>query len=92
MLTRSLRSNSWSALRPGLLFLKSVHPLVPVNDHQWSTTATLTTGTVEAQALEEIADTIQADGIVLEMYHSEGAPGQVRPPDLANVSSQKTAF
>ncbi|KAN0088896.1 hypothetical protein V8E55_005953 [Tylopilus felleus] len=62
--------------RPGLLFLKSVHPLVPVNDHQWSTTATLTTGTVEAQALEEIADTIQADGIVLEMYHSEGAPGQ----------------
>ncbi|KAN0088892.1 hypothetical protein V8E55_005949 [Tylopilus felleus] len=23
------------------------------------------------------------------MYHSEGAPGQVRPPDLVNVSTQR---
>ncbi|KAF8548606.1 glutamine synthetase/guanido kinase [Imleria badia] len=56
--------------------LKSANPLVPVNDHQWSTTLALTTGTTETRVLEEIADAIQADGIELEMYHSEGAPGQ----------------
>lgn len=53
-----------------------------MNNHQWSTTLALTTGTVEAKVLEEIADAIQADGIELQMYHSEAAPGQVRPPIL----------
>ncbi|KAG9311497.1 hypothetical protein JVU11DRAFT_7694 [Chiua virens] len=56
--------------------VKSANPLVPVNDHQWSTTLAISSGTVEAQVLEEIADAIQADGIELQMYHSEGAPGQ----------------
>ena len=67
--------------------LKSVDPLVPVNDHQWSTTPAVATGTVEARVMEEIADAIQVDGIELQMYHSEGAPGQVchLPPDLVNV-------
>jgi len=65
--------------------LKSADPLVPVNGHQYSTTLALTTGTVEARVLEEIADAIQADGIEVQMYHSEGAPGQVRPPDPINA-------
>ncbi|KAF8137181.1 hypothetical protein EV363DRAFT_1316951 [Boletus edulis] len=58
------------------ILLKSVNPLVPVNDHQFSTAIAVTTGTVEARVLEEIADAIQVDGIELQMYHSEGAPGQ----------------
>jgi glutamine synthetase len=65
--------------------LKSVDPLVPVNDQQWSTAAAVATGTVEAQVMEEIANAIQVDGIELQMYHSEGAPGQVRLPDPVNV-------
>ncbi|KAG9311496.1 hypothetical protein JVU11DRAFT_7693 [Chiua virens] len=56
--------------------VKSANPLVFVNDHQWSTTVAISTGTIEAQVLEEIADAIQVDGIELQMYHSEGAPGQ----------------
>ncbi|KAF8548604.1 glutamine synthetase/guanido kinase [Imleria badia] len=56
--------------------LKSSKPLVPVNDHQWCTTLAHTTGTVESRVLEEIADDIQADGIELQMYHSEDSPGQ----------------
>ena len=59
--------------------LKSANPLVPVNDRQWSTTFAITTGTVEAKVLEEIADAIQNDEIELQMYHAEAAPGQVRP-------------
>ena len=55
------------------------NPLEPVNGHQWSTTLAVATGTVEAQVMEEIADAIQVDGIELQMYHSEAAPGQVRP-------------
>ena len=58
--------------------LKSANPLVPVNDHQWSTTFAISTGTIETKVLEEIADAIQNDNIELQMYHSEGAPGQVR--------------
>ena len=54
--------------------------MVPVNNHQWCTTLAHTTGTVEVRVLEEIADGIQADGIELQMYHSEDSPGQVRPP------------
>ena len=68
--------------------LKSTNPIVPVNDHQWSTTVALTTGTVESRVLEEIADGIQADGIELQMYHSEGAPGQVRLSNLVHVGSE----
>ncbi|KAI9461333.1 hypothetical protein HD554DRAFT_2176299 [Boletus coccyginus] len=58
------------------ILLKSADPLVPVNGRPYSTTLALSTGTVEARVLEEIADSIQADGIELQMYHSEGAPGQ----------------
>ena len=58
--------------------VKSINPLVPVNDYQWGTTFAITTGTVEAQVLEEIADAIQNDGIELQAYHAEAAPGQVR--------------
>lgn len=71
------------------ILLKSTNPIVPVNDYQWSTTLALTTGTTEAQVLEEIADAIQEDGIELEMYHAEGAPGQVRssqPFDISLIS------
>ena len=65
--------------------LKSTQPLVPVNDYQWCTALALTTGSVEAQVLEEIADAIQDDGIELQMYHAEAAPGQVRPSMYSSV-------
>lgn len=64
--------------------LKSINPIVPVNSCEYSTVLGLTTGTVEARVLEEIADALQADGINVEMYHAEAAPGQVRSSDIVN--------
>ncbi|KAJ7634911.1 hypothetical protein FB45DRAFT_477249 [Roridomyces roridus] len=58
------------------ILLKSVEPLEPVNVHEWSTSAGLLTGSIQAVVLEEIADSIQAAGITLEVYHAESAPSQ----------------
>ncbi|KIY45471.1 glutamine synthetase/guanido kinase [Fistulina hepatica ATCC 64428] len=52
-------------------------PVMPVNlQHDWSTSAGLASGTVEATVMQEIADAIQASGIELQHYHVEAAPGQ----------------
>ncbi|KAJ2935070.1 hypothetical protein H1R20_g2074, partial [Candolleomyces eurysporus] len=48
----------------------------PVNQHNWSCSPALYTGSVETVVLQEIADALVADGIELQMYHAEGAPGQ----------------
>ncbi|KAF9220852.1 glutamine synthetase/guanido kinase [Gyrodon lividus] len=58
------------------ILLKSTNPVVAVNNHGWSNSPALATGTTEAKVLEEIADALQKAGIELQMYHSEAAPGQ----------------
>ncbi|KAG6330158.1 hypothetical protein ID866_8930 [Astraeus odoratus] len=58
------------------ILLKSTYPIKVVNNYGWSRTAALGTGTPEFEVLEEIADALTKSGIELQMYHSEGAPGQ----------------
>ncbi|KAF8841116.1 glutamine synthetase/guanido kinase [Paxillus ammoniavirescens] len=58
------------------ILLKSTNPIVAVNNHGWSNSPALATGTTEAKVLEEIADALLDAGIELQMYHSEAAPGQ----------------
>ncbi|TEB34253.1 FLU1-II [Coprinellus micaceus] len=57
-----------------ILLNKSDHS--PVNNHGWSCSPALLSGSVEAAVLEEIADVLARDGIELQMYHAEGTPGQ----------------
>ncbi|OCH86577.1 FLU1-II protein [Obba rivulosa] len=49
---------------------------IAVNNADWSCAAKLFSGSKETVILEEIADTLQAGGIELQMYHAEAAPGQ----------------
>ncbi|KAF7290013.1 1,2-dihydroxy-3-keto-5-methylthiopentene dioxygenase [Mycena chlorophos] len=58
------------------ILLKSTDPVEPVNIHDFAASTGLLTGTPEAAALQEIADSITAAGIALEMVHAEAAPGQ----------------
>ncbi|KIJ63865.1 hypothetical protein HYDPIDRAFT_175868 [Hydnomerulius pinastri MD-312] len=58
------------------ILLKSTNPIVAVNNHGWSNSPALATGTPETQVMEEIADALAQAGIELQMYHSEAAPGQ----------------
>ena len=51
--------------------------LVTVNDADWSLSAKLPGGSVEATVLEEIAVKLAEASIELQMYHAEAAPGQV---------------
>ncbi|KAI6098627.1 hypothetical protein EDD17DRAFT_1800955 [Pisolithus thermaeus] len=48
----------------------------PPNNHGWSRTAGFASGTTELKVLEEIAGALATSGIELQMFHSEGAPGQ----------------
>ncbi|TFY82140.1 hypothetical protein EWM64_g1875 [Hericium alpestre] len=58
------------------ILLKSTDPIEAVNDEAWSVSAALTTGSVEATVLEEIADSLKKSSVELLMYHAEAAPGQ----------------
>ncbi|KDQ20088.1 hypothetical protein BOTBODRAFT_101449 [Botryobasidium botryosum FD-172 SS1] len=58
------------------ILLKSTSPIEAVNDHGWSCSAAIPSGTAVSQALDEMAQKIIEAGIVLQMYHSEAAPGQ----------------
>ncbi|KAI4520888.1 hypothetical protein K525DRAFT_239764 [Schizophyllum commune Loenen D] len=58
------------------VLLKSVDPVEPINYGDWTTTGGLPSGSVEATVLQEIADSVQASGIELQLYHVEAAPGQ----------------
>jgi glutamine synthetase len=60
------------------ILLKSTKPVEACNYHSWSATNGFLSGSTEALVLKEIADSIQASGIELQMYHPEAAPGQVR--------------
>ena len=59
------------------ILLKSTLPEAEgISIHDWSTTASIYTGSTGAIVLEEIADALQAGGVELQMYHAEAAPGQ----------------
>lgn len=58
--------------------LSSVDPPVPINTHGWNDMLSTPAGSKEDIVTEEIAANIQEAGIELEMYHAEGAAGQVR--------------
>jgi glutamine synthetase len=60
------------------ILLKSTDPIEAVNDAPWSASCGFPSGSVEAKCLEEIADALLTGEIDLLMYHTEGAPGQVR--------------
>ena len=51
-------------------------PIEPANQHGYGNSPALPTGTKEYQILEEIAECLSLSGVELQMYHSEGAPGQ----------------
>lgn len=59
------------------ILLKSVDPIEAVNIHDWSASAGLPSGSVEATVMQEIADSLEGSGVELQMYHAEAAPGQV---------------
>ncbi|THH13248.1 hypothetical protein EW146_g6942, partial [Bondarzewia mesenterica] len=58
------------------ILLKSTDPIEAVNEHAWSVSSALPSGSVAATCLEEIADGLEEAGIELLMYHAEAAPGQ----------------
>lgn len=58
------------------ILLKSTNPVEAANYHSWSASNGFLSGSTEALVLREIADSIQASGIELQMYHPEAAPGQ----------------
>ncbi|KAL1739399.1 hypothetical protein HDZ31DRAFT_68975 [Schizophyllum fasciatum] len=58
------------------VLLKSVDPVEPINYGDWAASNSLPSGQVESTALQEIADSVQASGIELQLYHGEAAPGQ----------------
>jgi glutamine synthetase len=52
----------------------------PVNHHPWSATRGLLDGAPETACLEAIVEILLECDIQVEMYHVEGAPGQVLLP------------
>lgn len=59
------------------ILLEQTNPTIEaVNNHGWSNSPALPSGSVEAKVLEEIAHALSAAGIELQMYHAEAAPGQ----------------
>lgn len=60
------------------ILLKSTSPPEPIGTHLYAAPSATYPGRVETNVLEEIANGIVADGIELQVYHAEGAAGQVR--------------
>ena len=61
------------------ILLKSTSPIEAVNNHGWSSSKKLPSGSVETKVLDEIAHALRKSGVNLQMYHAESAPGQVSP-------------
>jgi glutamine synthetase len=63
-----------------------------VNEHPWSASRALLSGSPEATCMEAIVDALEQCGITVEMYHAEAAPGQVRAcPVLLYIESKLTS-
>ncbi|KZP11400.1 glutamine synthetase/guanido kinase [Athelia psychrophila] len=58
------------------ILLKSASTLEAVNTHGYGINHALTSGSIEAQVMEEIAHALKDAGVELQTYHSEAAPGQ----------------
>ncbi|KZO93281.1 glutamine synthetase/guanido kinase [Calocera viscosa TUFC12733] len=58
------------------ILLQNVDPPTPAQIGGWSTSLKHRTGSLAAACCEEIASTVQAAGIELQMFHAESAPGQ----------------
>ncbi|EJT97637.1 glutamine synthetase/guanido kinase [Dacryopinax primogenitus] len=58
------------------ILLENIDPPSPAQIGGWSTSLKHRTGSVAAACCEEIASTIQAAGIELQMFHAESGPGQ----------------
>ncbi|KZP10924.1 glutamine synthetase/guanido kinase [Athelia psychrophila] len=65
-----------TGLKSEFIRLKSNNTLEAVNTHGYSINHALTSGSIEAQVMEEIAHALKDAGIELQMYHSETASGQ----------------
>jgi glutamine synthetase len=68
------------------MLLKSTRLLTPVNEYGYCVSAALSSGSKEAEALEEMAEAIQNAGIELLMYHAEVAPAQASFRCIAMLS------
>ncbi|KAJ3931975.1 MAG: hypothetical protein NXY57DRAFT_1005092 [Lentinula lateritia] len=77
---REVRTNCSAEFLVGFesefILLKSTNPVVSMNVHGWSASAGMLNGSIEAEIMEEIADSLQASGITVELFHPEAAPGQ----------------
>ncbi|KAF9525409.1 hypothetical protein CPB83DRAFT_859515 [Crepidotus variabilis] len=58
------------------ILLKNTYPIEAVNQHGWSNSAAIPSGSVESKVLEEIVESLQASRVEIQMYHAEAAPGQ----------------
>jgi glutamine synthetase len=64
------------------ILLKNTNPIEAVNEHGYSNSQALASGTKETEAMEDIAQGLVKSGIELMVYHSEAAPVQVRDFNL----------
>lgn len=65
------------------ILLKSTFPAAAVQSlEHYSASLALPTGSIQEIVLEEIVESLEGSGIEVVMFHPEGAPGQVRFPDL----------
>ncbi|KAI6021242.1 hypothetical protein EDC04DRAFT_377940 [Pisolithus marmoratus] len=72
-----LRTEFLVGFETEFILLTSTRPSIQAaNNHGWSRTAAFGSGTTALTVLEEIADALATSGIELQMFHSEGAPGQ----------------
>jgi glutamine synthetase len=59
------------------ILLKSSKPVEALTEHRIMDTKAIPAGSLQEKVLEEICHGVQASGIELQLYHAEGAPGQV---------------
>lgn len=57
--------------------LSSTNPIVPINDQGWALSSATYSGNPATVVMDEIAEAMEASGIELQMWHSEGGMGQV---------------
>ena len=60
------------------VLLRSMKSVEPLTEHDPLTTKAFIAGSPQEKVLEEICDGIKMSGIELQLYHAEGAPGQVK--------------
>ena len=59
------------------ILLKSTNPIQPISIHTYSSAEALRSGSTSAIVVAEMVHAIELSGIEVQIYHGEGAPGQV---------------